>query len=257
MLATAEQPFTSRSGASITLWEVATGLVRRRLAGHQGDVNSLAFAGDSRMLVSGSTDTTGLVWDVTALPELTRNRALSRPKFDSLWEDLRAPDAARGFRAICTLVHSPGAAKYLARCLPPAPAVDGQRVGQLIQALDDPQFRVRKKATQELEQLGAAAEPALRKALKSQASAEVHGRLRRLLKKLSAEVLRTRRAVEALELMGTPQAIRVLESLAGGAAGALRTREAKAALKRRRSLFLASEPAGSSRRDKPGGSPLQ
>src|SRR5207302_5466770 len=70
MLASAEQPFTSEGGESITVWETATGRIRLRLKGHAGDVDCLAFAGDSRTLVSGSNDTTGLVWDLLrAVPE--------------------------------------------------------------------------------------------------------------------------------------------------------------------------------------------
>jgi RNA polymerase sigma factor (sigma-70 family) len=233
ILATAEQPFTSRSGASITLWEVATGRVRRRLAGHQGDVNSLAFAGDSRTLISGSTDTTALVWNVTALPGVARAGRPSRAEFDAFWADLRSPDVARAFRAVRTLTHSRGTVEYLAGCLPPVPIPDGPRLRVLIEALDSPRFRERHKATQELNKLGPAAGPALRKALQRTPSVEVQGRLRRLLAKLAAEELRTERAVETLELMGTPEAWRLLESLAGGAGEATVTREAKAVLKRR------------------------
>ena len=49
---------------------------------------------------------------------------------------------------------------------------------------------------------------------------------------LTAEQLRLVRAVEALERMSTPEAREVLRNLAGGAAGALLTREARAALDR-------------------------
>jgi hypothetical protein len=45
--------------------------------------------------------------------------------------------------------------------------------------------------------------------------------------------VRTERAVEILEMMDTPPAWRLLESLAGGTAEAQRTREAQAVLKRR------------------------
>jgi hypothetical protein len=49
---------------------------------------------------------------------------------------------------------------------------------------------------------------------------------------LSAAQLRFVRATAVLEMAGTREARRLLEELAGGADGALRTREAKASLDR-------------------------
>src|SRR5262249_32802483 len=57
---------TALSG-KVYLWELATGKEVRRLAGHRGDVTSLSFAPDGRTLVSGSEDTSALVWDITGL----------------------------------------------------------------------------------------------------------------------------------------------------------------------------------------------
>src|SRR5262249_33726237 len=52
---------------SIRLWEVATGTQLPPLRGHHGRVLSLAFASDSQRLLSGSEDTTALIWDVAPL----------------------------------------------------------------------------------------------------------------------------------------------------------------------------------------------
>jgi WD40 repeat protein len=52
------------SSHGIGLWEVATGRLRRTLAGHRAKILSLAFTPDGRSLVSGSDDTTALVWDL-------------------------------------------------------------------------------------------------------------------------------------------------------------------------------------------------
>jgi WD40 repeat protein len=49
---------------SIGFWEIATGRELGRLRGHHGQVLSLAFTPDGRSLISGSEDTTALVWDV-------------------------------------------------------------------------------------------------------------------------------------------------------------------------------------------------
>jgi len=49
----------------IHLYETQTWQERGRLAG-QGGITALAFTADSRRLISGSSDATGLVWDVSA-----------------------------------------------------------------------------------------------------------------------------------------------------------------------------------------------
>jgi dipeptidyl aminopeptidase/acylaminoacyl peptidase len=224
MLATAEGPPESGDRATVTLWEVATGKPRLWMTGHQGDVNAVAFTPDGRSLVTGSTDTTALVWDVMAPPA-------SAGGLTAAWDDLLVEDAARGYRAICALAKSSDGAAFLAKRLPPA-TEPGGRVARLIQSLDSDVFDERNKASQELEKLGEVAEPALRNALNDKPSAEARKRLGRLVGKLGAEWLRTQRAVEALELAGTPASDKVLQSLAGGAPDARLTREAKAALGR-------------------------
>jgi WD40 repeat protein len=53
---------------AIGLYEAATGKLRRVLTGHEAEVLALAFTPDGRYLVSGSTDSTVLVWDLLAGP---------------------------------------------------------------------------------------------------------------------------------------------------------------------------------------------
>src|SRR5262249_14621872 len=110
-------------------------------------------------------------------------------------------------------------------------------VKRLIAELDYDTFAVRERASEELEKLGTAVEPALREALKATTSAEVRQRLTHLLEKLAApggpsEARRLPRVVTLLELMGTREAGRVLETAAKGDAEARLTREARAALGR-------------------------
>jgi RNA polymerase sigma factor (sigma-70 family) len=51
---------------AIRLYETKTWELRGRLEGHRDEVGALAFTADGRRLVSGSSDATGLVWDVGA-----------------------------------------------------------------------------------------------------------------------------------------------------------------------------------------------
>jgi hypothetical protein len=79
--------------------------------------------------------------------------------------------------------------------------------------------------------------PALQKALDGNPSAEVHQRVSGLLEKLGKpgshpEDLRGVRALEALELIATPEAKKLLEGLAEGVPEASLTREAAASCRR-------------------------
>src|SRR5262249_28782096 len=85
--------------------------------------------------------------------------------------------------------------------------------------------------------MGESATALLRKALDDKQSLEVRRRLEDLLahgpKPLpTGEALRQMRALEVLEMIGTPEARQVLGALARGAPGARMTQEASAALER-------------------------
>lgn len=56
----------------IHLWDMASRSLVASLPGHTGIVDSLAFAGDSRLLVSGAWDNTPRLWDIGAGPIVTR-----------------------------------------------------------------------------------------------------------------------------------------------------------------------------------------
>jgi HEAT repeat protein len=126
---------------------------------------------------------------------------------------------------------------FLGKHLDAAARADTKPIERLIAALDDAEFRVRERATKELEAMGDRAAPSLRKSLASNPSAEAKQRLSGLLARVdgagpSAETLREVRAVEALELIGTPEAGRVLEKL-GATPSEMRLRaEAKSSAER-------------------------
>jgi RNA polymerase sigma-70 factor (subfamily 1) len=93
---------------------------------------------------------------------------------------------------------------------------------------------LREQSQEGLEKLGTAAEAALRQVLKGKASPETRHRVAGLLEKLGGrEALRRSRALEVLEWLDHAAAHQVLRDLAGGAAGAGLTEEAKVSLQRR------------------------
>ncbi len=222
----------------VRLWEVGSGQERRRLAGHTGHASRLRFSPDGTRLASASNDTTAVVWDLTTPSADERKLAagLTAEQAEALWADL-AGDAERADRAIRVLAAAPArAVPLLGRRLTPAPKVDPGRVKKLIAQLDDDRFAERDRAAKELAALDELALPALRAAAEATTSLEHRRLVDKLLKRpslvSSPEVLRSLRAIEALERVGTPEAQRVLASLTRGAPEARLTREAKAAVER-------------------------
>lgn len=223
---------------TVRLWEVATGQERLRMAGHQGQVFAVAFSPDGRQLASAAADGTVLIWDVTGLTPTQRRAAAAQADPSKLWEDLASADAVRAYRALVAL--SGDTDKTLAvlkERLTPAVTADAKRLARLVDELDDGQFTVRRRATENLEQLAELAEPALRRALAGQPPLEVRQRLERLLELLQAplvhaERLQALRAVEVLERIGSPAAREQLRLLASGAPESWVTQAARAAEKR-------------------------
>jgi hypothetical protein len=229
---------------AVHVWELATGGLGYRFTGHRGGVTCLRYSGDGAVLASGSYDTTVLLWDQTG-----RFLAANHPprKAAQRWADLGSSDAKQGFRAMGELAASPAAALKLfkARLRPARGKAPGRKeIAKFLADLNDPKFPVREAARRSLERAGPVAVPALRERLRGTIPAEVRRRIERLLARLDAvtvppEDLRGVRAVAVLERIGTPEARRLLEALAGGAPEARLTGEARAAL-----LRLAARPAG-------------
>jgi RNA polymerase sigma factor (sigma-70 family) len=227
---------------TVRLIETASGKERCVFTGHRGDVYTLAFSADMKTLVSGSTDTTAMVWDLTGRLAAGKSwdKAPGPAELNTYWEDLASDDAAKAYAAIQRLAASPQkAVPFLAQRLRPMASVDDKLVSQLIADLDNDQFSVREKAANDLEKLGDAALSACRKALAGRPSEEARRQLRALVDKRNLkrnspppEMLRTLRALEALERIGTPEARQVLETVANGVAGAWPTQDAKASLAR-------------------------
>jgi WD40 repeat protein len=229
--------FAAAAGNTILLWEMASGKERGRFTGHRESVWSLAFSPDGRLLASGGLDCTALVWDVLGMcPDgKWASRDVPPAEMERLWTDLGDTDGVRAYRAVGALAAARQAVPFLAERLRPVPRVEPERLSHLIADLDSAQFKVRSRASEELQRLGEQAEPALRKLLEVHTSPEVRRRVQALLDGVrtpSDEELQLLRAVEVLEHTGTPGARQVLKMLTTGAPEARLTREARASLDR-------------------------
>jgi WD40 repeat protein len=235
MLATAHKD-------AIRIWKLSTGKelfsIKRpgdlHAYGEWSFVTSLAFLPDGKALATGMMDSTVLVWDLSAIAK-DEAPDLDAKTLPTLWSEL-SEEAPKAYQAIWTLGDSPKQAMpFLRERLKAVEEVDPKQIQRLLADLDSDQFATREEAAKELAKLGERIHPALRKVLEGQPSEEVRTRLKAILEAPavpSDETLRTLRAIQVLERIGTDEAREVLKKLATGAEAARETLEAKDALAR-------------------------
>lgn len=222
----------------VRFWDALSGKELKSLTGHQNTINCLAFAANGKTVITGSMDTTALVWPADDLKlEVPQPVDVDAAQVDALWKDLASEDARKAYEAVRTLGIGRGpvlaALKERVRAVP---APDARKIAQLIADLDSNMFAVRQKATDELEKLGELVEPDLKRVLEGQPPLEMRMRVDKLLERLvnaappTPEELRSLRALEVLEMQGSTEARETLEAIAKGAAGARLTRFAQSAL---------------------------
>lgn len=226
---------TGFKDSSVHVWEAATGRLIRRFEGHHSCVGSVTFTPDGLAVASGGGDSAILLWDITGrrIDGRGHAKALTPRELEACWHDLADADAAKAYDAVWALVAAPERAiPFLQKHLHPVPRPDAKTVARLLAGLESDEFAVRRKANEELSEFGDAIAPELRKALANKPPLEVRRRVQQLLDQArdwTGQRLRDRRAIQALEHLN---ARRLLEALAAGTPDALRTEEAKAALRR-------------------------
>jgi hypothetical protein len=219
----------------LRLWEVGSGQeVRAFPADAQATV--LAFSPDRRSLATGTKDGGVWLWDLTPPTKDAKPADLSAEEFDRLWALLAGDDGVAAYKAQLTLrAAERKAVRFLALQLRPPPA-DDPKLGRLLLDLEADSFAVRETARNELQRLGADAEPALRLALRQAPSSALRTRMLPLLTGPSivqqADALARVRAVSVLEAVGTEEARDLLAKLAKGPPLVEQTTAARAALDR-------------------------
>jgi RNA polymerase sigma factor (sigma-70 family) len=219
-----------RDGATVRLWEVASGSDRLTL--HlPAEAAALAFTPDGRSLVTAAGEA-ATVWE---LRKLVRLLATTDPKV--LWAHLAGADAGLAFRAVETLAGNPQRGVPIVRERLHAVKDLAERIDALVARLDDDEFETREQASRELEAIGPDTASALLKAAREHPSPEVRNRAGRILLRAGEGLsLAHARAVEVLERAATPEAREVLSALAGREMDSPLKRDAAAALTRLRNL---------------------
>jgi WD40 repeat protein len=241
---------TAGHDGTLRLWDEASGRELKAIECHGPGVMCVGFSPDGRALISGGYDCNVNLWE-TLTGKLRAEYApnekpadkppekLTDAEVEALWKALTGEDAAKAYVAVLTLAARPQeAVPFLTKQLKPADGrIDAKQIQRWIRELDDEDFDKREAAQVELKKLGRLAKVPVQEALGKTKSVEMKRRLKEILQALEkddlpAEQVLEARALEVLERAGTREARKLLEALAGGAAQADRTVQAKAALER-------------------------
>ena len=206
------------------------------LPGHTGPVPALCWTPDGKSLLSFGADAQFFAWRAdSARNWKPKNGPLSDSDLEALWDVVqRSEDALDQYGAVATLAAAPAqTVPYLSTRVAPIPKGNSERIDQLIADIQKGDYNARKRAVIELRKNGAAALPALRKTQER----GYEPFLRHLMMEFealpqSSDQQRSLRALPLLEAIGNADARKLLADLAGGAAEAPLTIQAKAALER-------------------------
>lgn len=209
---------------AIRLWDPGSGKALPGL-GEISNVLHLCFSPDGQMLAAACAPVHQVqLWEVQSRQLrgiLSLHTRISEPEKRDMADqlkDLESGDAGRAYRAIWRLVEIgdkvvPDLARSVVK--PPRKEPNPKMVEQLIQKLTDDNFQVREQATQDLARLGPSVAPVLKKAREKSSEIEEQNRLDMLLRQLEgSRDLRTQRALEVLERIGSPEAQKVLRQAA-------------------------------------------
>lgn len=224
---------------TLRIWDVLSGTVLINVEAHTSGIFSLAFSSDGKRIATASQDRSVKVWDV--IPPAAPAVNLPPERLEATWAELAGDDASKAWRAVWMLANVPNQSlPLLNKHLQPAPALTPElqeAATKWIRDLDHRRFPVREQAAKELLKLDEGVLPLLKKAMGAEASLDVRKRVADMVESLTSmprdpAKVQAVRAVEVLEQIGSTEARKVLEKLAGGLPGARLTEEARSALAR-------------------------
>jgi WD40 repeat protein len=236
-----------KKAGEVKLWDLTEGRELMTLPGYLTNVWSLAFSPDGKSLATAMGKWNGddgggvRVWDLTDRIRTPQVRALTAKELNELWSDLEGTDPARAYRAVWRLSQDPEhSVPFLTERAQPTTGPNPLAlIPKWIADLDAEEFAVREKATAELEKLGTAAHPELRKAMEN-GSLELRRRAATLLERkgqppvLPGDEMRIIRVVEVLQHIGTQETVPILRRLAEKSRpGTPAQKESASALERR------------------------
>ena len=175
---------TGSQDNAVQIFDLATEQEVMSWKGLHGWIYSVAFAPDGRSVAIADHGFAVRLGDVAGSV-----KAATADDLPALWRSLDDTDSARAHRAVWSLAAAPEiAVPFLREQIDKLPAAQ-DRAGPLLKDLGSDDFETRKRAIRELENLGRAAEPAMRKALAGKLpSLEMRRRIERILDKVDGPV---------------------------------------------------------------------
>lgn len=177
--------FSGGGDATLRQWDIESGLELRRFK-LTAPPSALVCSADGKRVYSLSADAGIVAWSLTGPPAATGKFADSVTSLDTAWQALGSTDyEARSDAIVYLLKYKDGAAaiKFLLDKINAAGADEEARKTQreLIAKLDDSDYAVRLKASEDLKKIGHAARESLLEALKNPSS-EVRNKAAELLR---------------------------------------------------------------------------
>jgi WD40 repeat protein len=238
----------AREGGDLQVYEIVTDKEKQELTAKEArvftapeTVLALALSPDGRRIATAGEKGGAIVWDLTRDEKpLPKDFKLTDATLASSWADLGSDEGGKAYAALRMLRADPARSiPYLQERLKPrGERPDENKIKALIADLDNDEFIAREKASRALEKLGKSAEDMVRQAMAEGPSPEAKKRLEKLLSllgedhPLTADQQRDLRAVRVLEQAATPEAHKLLETLAKESCGWWVTQEARTALER-------------------------
>jgi hypothetical protein len=220
---------------AIRRFDLRTGRTLSPLPGHRNGVVALCWPADGKRILSYGQRGDLVVW--RARPERewqAKPGPLTDAALQELWSVLRGDDPLDIYGCVQVMAAAPDQTlPFLRKRLSAVPKADTERIDRLIADLQKGDYNARKRSVVELRKIGSAAAPAL-----AQAQQRGYDPLfQRLVFEFAnlappADQLRATRALRVLERIGNADAAKLLKELAGGAAQAPLTVQAKAVLDR-------------------------
>ncbi len=180
---------------------------------------NLALSPDGRLLANLVASRIQ-IWDLTGQQIIgpMQPLLLTEQQSQKSWDDLQGSDAKAAYRAIWRLAASPQTVPFLQGKLQQMSFPSTKSIPKIIADLDSPRFAVREKAGKQLRRYACLALPEIRQTLLKKPTLETYQRLRRLQDQiektpLTRELIVLTRAAEILEIIGTPQAKRLLKEI--------------------------------------------